>query len=170
MAYAQVLEALADPTRREIFELLRKGPMAVGEIARHLPISRPAVSQHLRVLKDAGLVAGRPDGTRRVYSLHPAGLAETREWFDAMWDRALAAYKQAAEPDGGPARRGGPQLLARVVGDLRRRALGPDLVAEVDRQLPGGLACLGKSSTASTRPTRMSTLRKSSNSIIGAPA
>lgn len=101
MAYAQVLEALADPTRREIFELLRRGPMAVGEIARHVPVSRPAVSQHLRVLKEAGLVVGRQEGTRRVYSLHPAGLSETRAWLDEMWDRALGAFKEAAEADGG---------------------------------------------------------------------
>ena len=99
MAYAQVLDALGEPTRREIFELLRNGPKAVGEIARHLPISRPAVSQHLRVLKDAGLVADRQEGTRRVYSIDPGGLAEAREWLDAMWDRALAAYKEAAERD-----------------------------------------------------------------------
>jgi DNA-binding transcriptional ArsR family regulator len=105
MAYAQVLEALGDPTRREIFELLRKGPMPVGEIARHLPVSRPAVSQHLRVLKEAGLVADRQEGTRRVYSIEPAGLAETRAWFDQMWDRSLAAFKEAAEADGGPAPR-----------------------------------------------------------------
>lgn len=102
MAYAQVLDALGEPTRREIFELLRDGPKAVGEIARHLPISRPAVSQHLRVLKEAGLVAGRRDGTRRVYSIDPSGLAEARAWLDAMWDRTLAAYKEAAEAPGGP--------------------------------------------------------------------
>jgi DNA-binding transcriptional ArsR family regulator len=105
MAYAQVLDALGDPTRREIFEVLRTGPMAVGELARHLPVSRPAVSQHLRVLKGAGLVVDRREGTRRVYSLNPAGLAETRAWFDEMWDRALAAFKEAADADGGRAPR-----------------------------------------------------------------
>lgn len=105
MAYARVLDALGDATRREIFELLRKGPLAVGEIAGRVPVSRPAVSQHLRVLKDAGLVIDRHEGTRRVYSLNPAGLAETRAWLDDMWDRALAAFKQAADADGGPAPR-----------------------------------------------------------------
>jgi DNA-binding transcriptional ArsR family regulator len=99
MAYARVLDALGDPTRREIFELLRNGPKAVGEIAKHVPVSRPAVSQHLRVLKDAGLVSDRQEGTRRVYSIDPAGLEETREWLDRMWDRALAAFKDAAESD-----------------------------------------------------------------------
>ena len=97
MAYARVLDALGDPTRREIFELLRNGPKAVGEIARHVPVSRPAVSQHLRVLKDAGLVSDRQEGTRRVYSIDPAGLEEAREWLDRMWDRALAAFREAAE-------------------------------------------------------------------------
>lgn len=97
MAYARVLDALGDPTRREIFELLRNGPKAVGEIAKHVPVSRPAVSQHLRVLKEAGLVSDRQEGTRRVYSIDPAGLEEAREWLDRMWDRALAAFKDAAE-------------------------------------------------------------------------
>lgn len=104
MAYARVLDALGDPTRREIFELLRNGPKAVGEIARHVPVSRPAVSQHLRVLKEAGLVSDRQEGTRREYSIDPAGLEEAREWLDRMWDRALAAFKDAAE---GHAQRGG---------------------------------------------------------------
>ena len=103
MTYARVLDALGEPTRRHIFELLRDGPRAVGDIARHLPISRPAVSQHLRVLREAGLVADRQDGTRRVYSIDPSGLAEARAWLDTMWDRALAAYKVAAETPGGPA-------------------------------------------------------------------
>lgn len=100
MAYAQVLEALGDPTRRQIFELLQAGPAAVGEIARHVPVSRPAVSQHLRVLKDAGLVTDRQEGTRRVYAIRPDGLAETRAWLDDMWNRTLAAFKDAAESDG----------------------------------------------------------------------
>ena len=97
MAYARVLDALGDGTRREIFELLRNGPRSVGEIAGDLPVSRPAVSQHLRVLKEAGLVTDRQEGTRRVYSINPAGLEEAREWLDRMWDRALGAFKDAAE-------------------------------------------------------------------------
>ena len=99
MAYARVLDALGDATRRQIFEILRNGPKAVGEIAEHVPVSRPAVSQHLRVLKEAGLVSDRQEGTRRVYSIDPAGLEEAREWIDRMWDRALAAFKHAAESD-----------------------------------------------------------------------
>lgn len=83
--------------------------MPVGEIAHHLPVSRPAVSQHLRVLKEAGLVIDRPEGTRRVYSLNPAGLAETRAWFEEMWDRALGAFKERAESDGGRAPRRRPR-------------------------------------------------------------
>ena len=105
MTYAQVLDALGDPRRRQIFELLQTGPMAVGELAANLPVSRPAVSQHLRVLKDAGLVRDRQEGTRRVYALDQAGLAEVRTWFDRMWDRALEAFKDAAEAGEGPAPR-----------------------------------------------------------------
>ncbi|MGH2792976.1 MAG: ArsR/SmtB family transcription factor [Actinomycetota bacterium] len=109
MAYARVLDALGDPTRREIFELLRDGPKAVGEIAGHVPVSRPAVSQHLRVLKGAGLVSDRQEGTRRVYSIDPAGLEEARAWLDNMWDRTLAAFKEAAESGGGTAPRRRPR-------------------------------------------------------------
>ena len=97
MGYAFVIEALADPTRRAVFELLREGPRPVGEIARELPVSRPAVSQHLRVLKEAGLVSERKDGTRRLYRVEPAGLAELRAYFDQFWSDALAAFKAAAE-------------------------------------------------------------------------
>jgi DNA-binding transcriptional ArsR family regulator len=84
--------ALSDPTRRAVFERLQHGGLSVGEIARGLPVSRPAVSQHLRVLKDAGLVADRADGTRRVYHIDPAGLAAFRAWLDRFWDAALEAY------------------------------------------------------------------------------
>lgn len=91
------LDALGDPTRRAIFERIAKGPLAVVEIARTLPVSRPAVSQHLRVLKDAGLVADRAEGTRRVYSIDQAGLAAVREYFDRFWDKALDAFRRAAE-------------------------------------------------------------------------
>lgn len=91
------ITALADPTRRAVLEELRLGPRAVGEIARHLPVSRPAVSQHLRVLKEAGLVRDRADGTRRIYSVNGDGLAELREYVNGFWDEALAALKAAAE-------------------------------------------------------------------------
>jgi DNA-binding transcriptional ArsR family regulator len=94
---AQQLDALGDPTRRAIFERIAEGPLAVVEIARTLPVSRPAVSQHLKVLKDAGLVADRAEGTRRVYSIDRAGLAAVREYFDRFWDTALDAFRQAAE-------------------------------------------------------------------------
>lgn len=91
------MDALGDPTRRAIFEQLRRGPLAVGEIAAELPVSRPAVSQHLRVLKDAGLVTERREGTRRLYRLDPDGLGELRDYFDDFWTEALAGFKAAAE-------------------------------------------------------------------------
>jgi len=91
------MDALGDPTRRAIFEQLRRGPRAVGEIASELPVSRPAVSQHLRVLKDAGLVTERRQGTRRLYRLDPDGLGELRDYFDGFWTEALAGFKAAAE-------------------------------------------------------------------------
>jgi DNA-binding transcriptional ArsR family regulator len=97
MGYGEAMAALADPTRRAVFERLRRGPRPVVEIARGLPVSRPAVSQHLRVLKDAGLVRERREGTRNFYSVNGDGLAELREYFDEVWDEALAAFKQAAE-------------------------------------------------------------------------
>lgn len=97
MAYEGAIGALGDPTRRAIFERLQEGPRAVGEIARELPVSRPAVSQHLRVLKDAGLVSERREGTRRIYRLDPDGLAELRSYFDRFWTAALADFKAAAE-------------------------------------------------------------------------
>ena len=91
------MDALGDPTRRAIFEQLRRGPRPVGEIAAELPVSRPAVSQHLRVLKDAGLVTERRQGTRRLYRLDPDGLGELRDYFDDFWTEALAGFKAAAE-------------------------------------------------------------------------
>jgi DNA-binding transcriptional ArsR family regulator len=97
MAYRTAMDALGDPTRRAIFEQLRRGPRAVGEIASELPVSRPAVSQHLRVLKDAGLVTERREGTRRLYRLDPDGLGELRDYFDGFWTEALAGFKAAAE-------------------------------------------------------------------------
>jgi DNA-binding transcriptional ArsR family regulator len=95
------LTALADPTRRAIFERLAKRPLAVAAIAKGLPISRPAVSQHLKVLKTAGLVVDRAEGTRRVYQIDPAGLGALRAWLDRFWDVSLDAFKHAAESDNG---------------------------------------------------------------------
>jgi len=97
MPAAQALQALGDPSRREIFERLIQHPSPVGELARDLPISRPAVSQHLKVLKDAGLVFDRQEGTRRVYQVDPAAVAALREYFDAFWGQALASFRAAAE-------------------------------------------------------------------------
>ena len=94
---ANGLSALADPTRRAIFEHLAERPRAVGELASELPVSRPAVSQHLKVLKDAGLVVDRPAGTRRIYQLDPAGVGALRAYLDQFWSRSLAAYKEAVE-------------------------------------------------------------------------
>lgn len=93
--------ALADPTRRRIFERLRSGPKAVGVIAAGLSVSRPAVSQHLKVLKDAGLVREEPDGTRRIYRIDPRGLGPLRAWLDRFWDDALEAFHAEVEKDSG---------------------------------------------------------------------
>ena len=91
------ISALADPTRRAVFEQLRDGPRAVGEIARGLPVSRPAVSQHLKVLKEAGLVDDRSEGTRRIYQIDPKGLGAMRAWLDQFWDSALTAFAEEIE-------------------------------------------------------------------------
>jgi DNA-binding transcriptional ArsR family regulator len=91
------MDALGDPTRRAILERLLNGPQPVGELARDFPISRPAVSQHLRVLKQAHLVLDRPVGNRRLYELNPAGIDALRTYFDRFWDHALIAFKRAAE-------------------------------------------------------------------------
>ena len=99
MAYQDRMDALGDRTRRAIFEQLRKGPRAVGEIANELPFSRPAVSQYLRVLKEAGLVTERRNGTRRIYRVDPDGLGELRAYFDEFWNEALVAFKAAAEDE-----------------------------------------------------------------------
>lgn len=93
----RALQALGDPTRREIFERLTDGPLAVGQLAQQFPISRPAVSQHLKVMKDAGLVFDRPSGTRRVYQVDPAAVAALREYFDSFWGQALASFQAVAE-------------------------------------------------------------------------
>src|SRR6478609_9472318 len=97
MAYGRALESLADPTRRKLFEHLREGPRSVGELALKMPVSRPAVSQHLKVLKRAGLVNDRPAGTRRVYYIDPDGLGELRRWLDEFWTEALAAFASEVE-------------------------------------------------------------------------
>ncbi len=96
---SNALTALADPTRRAIFEQLGDGPRSVGALARGLPISRPAVSQHLKQLKEAGLVSDHADGTRRIYRIDPAGLGVLRQWLDRFWDDALAAFKAEADAD-----------------------------------------------------------------------
>jgi DNA-binding transcriptional ArsR family regulator len=101
MSYALAITALADPTRRAVLEELRRGPRPVGELARRLPVSRPAVSQHLRVLKEAGLVRDRAEGTRRIYSVNGDGVAELRDYVNGLWDEALAAFKDAAESNEG---------------------------------------------------------------------
>lgn len=93
------LEALGDPTRRAIFERLAARPSPVGDLARALPVSRPAVSQHLRVLKDVGLVVDRAEGTRRIYSIDPRAVEGLRAYFDAFWSQALDAFRVAVEAD-----------------------------------------------------------------------
>jgi DNA-binding transcriptional ArsR family regulator len=97
MAYGNALAALADPTRRRVFERLKSGPKSVGRIAQGLPVSRPAVSQHLKVLKEAGLVQEEAKGTRRIYQIDPKGLGQLRGWLDQFWDHALEAFKAEVE-------------------------------------------------------------------------
>jgi DNA-binding transcriptional ArsR family regulator len=97
VAHENAFVALADPTRRRVFEKLGAGPKSVGEVAQGLPVSRPAVSQHLRVLKEAGLVADRAAGTRRVYAIDPQGLGALRKWLDQFWDAALQAFAEEVE-------------------------------------------------------------------------
>jgi DNA-binding transcriptional ArsR family regulator len=93
MTYAKALRCLSDPTRRQVFERLRSGPQSVGVVARGLPVSRPAVSQHLKALKAAGLVNDRAEGTRRVYQVDPHGLGELRRWLDGFWCDALESFR-----------------------------------------------------------------------------
>ncbi len=97
MTYSSALTALADPTRRQVFEELRGGPKPVGIIAARLPVSRPAVSQHLKLLREAGLVGDRPEGTRRVYFINPHGLQELRAWLDQLWEQSLVAFAAEVE-------------------------------------------------------------------------
>ena len=99
MAYGTALAALADPTRRAVFERLREGPRSVGELASGLPVSRPAVSQHLKTLKQAGLVRDEARGAARLYRIHAPALAELRVWLDSFWDQALDQFKTYAERD-----------------------------------------------------------------------
>lgn len=102
------IAALGDPTRRAIFESLARGPKAVGEIAAELPVSRPAVSQHLRVLKEAGLVTDRADGTRRIYQIRQQGMQAIHGYLDQMWGQAMAAFQAEAKRAGGRAPAGAP--------------------------------------------------------------
>jgi DNA-binding transcriptional ArsR family regulator len=97
MTYTIALAALSDPTRRAVFERLRAGPASVQEIADGLPVSRPAVSQHLKALRDAGLVRDEPRGTARIYSIHTPGIRALRDWIDGFWDEALDNFKSHAE-------------------------------------------------------------------------
>ena len=101
MAYKTALEALADPTRRKVFERLRCGPLPVGRLASGMTVSRPAVSQHLRVLKEAGLVTEEQDGTRRIYRIDPQELGQLRAWLDQFWESALDAFKAEVEKEDG---------------------------------------------------------------------
>ena len=97
MTYSSALIALSDPTRRAVFERLRAGPASVQKIADGLPVSRPAVSQHLKALKEAGLVRDEPHGTARIYSIHTPGLKTLRDYLDSFWDEALWSFKDYAE-------------------------------------------------------------------------
>lgn len=98
MAYGNAaFAALADPTRRQVLERLAAGPRPVGEIAQGMAVSRPAVSQHLKVLKEAGLVSDRQDGARRIYAIDPRGLGAMRAWLDQFWETALTAFKAEVE-------------------------------------------------------------------------
>ena len=99
--HSAMLAALADPTRRAIFERLAKAPSSVGEVARELPVSRPAVSQHLKVLKSAGLVSDQAAGTRRVYSVNPAGIAAIRDYFEQFWQQSLSRFAAVASQQTG---------------------------------------------------------------------
>lgn len=95
-AYQSIFAALGDSTRRDVLDGLRQGPRAVGDLARDLPVSRPAVSQHLKVLENAGLVAGRRDGRRTLYRLEPDGLVALQRWLEGFWDGVLGAFAEVA--------------------------------------------------------------------------
>jgi DNA-binding transcriptional ArsR family regulator len=102
VTYERALQCLSDATRRRVFERLRAGPQSVGALAKGMPVSRPAVSQHLRALKDAGLVNDHAEGTRRVYYIDPDGLGSLRRWIDEFWDSALQSFKREAEKPATP--------------------------------------------------------------------
>lgn len=123
MAYDTALQALADPTRRSVFERLRGGEAAVGEIARGLPVSRPAVSQHLRVLREAQLVVERKEGTRNLYSIDNRGLEELRTYLEGFWGEVLGSFKKAVEAkkEGGRHARSNPTGRSK---EHRRRRSG----------------------------------------------
>jgi DNA-binding transcriptional ArsR family regulator len=106
MAYERAIAALADPTRRAIFERLRRGAQPVGQLADGLHVSRPAVSQHLKVLQGAGLVRARAEGTRRIYRVEIEGLRELRQYLEGFWDDILAAYQAEANRNPLPKRKG----------------------------------------------------------------
>ena len=108
MTYGTALSCLSDPTRRQVFERLRAGPQSVGVLAQGLPVSRPAVSQHLKALKSAGLVGQRSEGARRVYFIDPDGLGELRRWIDEFWTAALASFKNEVETSSAPQERTQP--------------------------------------------------------------
>lgn len=103
MSYGNALTALADPTRRRLYERLRRRPHTVGELARLARVSQPAVSQHLKVLKDVGLVTDRAEGTRRIYAVRPESLEAVRAYFDDFWQKSLMAFRLAAEAADPPA-------------------------------------------------------------------
>jgi DNA-binding transcriptional ArsR family regulator len=105
MTYGKALQCLSDPTRRAVFERLRAGPQSVGVVARGLPVSRPAVSQHLKALKAAGLVSDRAEGTRRVYFVDPQGLGELRRWVDGFWTDALESFRSEVAASSAQARK-----------------------------------------------------------------
>src|SRR5215470_3522521 len=122
MTYESALLALADPTRRQVFEHLRDGPRAVGEIAAEMPVSRPAVSQHLKVLKEAGLVTDQAEGTRRVYYIDPQGLGALRGWLDQFWDHALEAFKAEVAKSKGTSDESSQQRVPAAADHRRPRA------------------------------------------------
>jgi DNA-binding transcriptional ArsR family regulator len=97
VSYEKTFAALADASRRQVFERLKEGPLSVGAIARGMPVSRPAVSQHLKVLKEAGLVADHAEGNRRIYAIDPRGLVALRSWLDQFWDEVLVAFATEVE-------------------------------------------------------------------------
>ena len=121
MSRGAALAALADPTRRRIYERLVRGPRSVGELARALPISQPAVSQHLRTLREAGLVQVRPEGVRRIYAADQAGLAELRAYLDSLWQDVLGAFAAFADQEAAREEESGPPGARLRGGGARSR-------------------------------------------------